>query len=221
MYAAFRETGTIFCSCSGPRLPDELVRTADDVYLRLHGPEPRHCAAGANRPGHCCRVNLCWMPTRAREAACAPGGAALARALVWLPPTAAAIPVRAQAGWSLSLGQGGAGAAPTQLSHPLAPAAQTAALEFFLANSGSGRRWYWCGRRRRQLWCHRQRWPELRSAEMTGVHLSGSSSTRARGPGSGADRRALGSLQLRRRFLFVFSFCLFFLSFRFVFSLVG
>ena len=38
VYAAFRETGTIFCSCSGPRLPDELVRTADDIYLRLHGP---------------------------------------------------------------------------------------------------------------------------------------------------------------------------------------
>jgi uncharacterized protein YecE (DUF72 family) len=39
VYAAFRETGTIFCSCSGPRLPDVLVRTADDVYVRLHGPE--------------------------------------------------------------------------------------------------------------------------------------------------------------------------------------
>jgi hypothetical protein len=38
VYAAFRGTGTIFCSCSGPGLPDELVRTADDVYLRLHGP---------------------------------------------------------------------------------------------------------------------------------------------------------------------------------------
>jgi uncharacterized protein YecE (DUF72 family) len=39
VYTAFRQTGTIFCSCSGPRLPDELVRTADEVYLRLHGPE--------------------------------------------------------------------------------------------------------------------------------------------------------------------------------------
>jgi uncharacterized protein YecE (DUF72 family) len=39
VYAAFRETGTIFCSCSGPRLPDVLVRTADDVYVRMHGPE--------------------------------------------------------------------------------------------------------------------------------------------------------------------------------------
>jgi uncharacterized protein YecE (DUF72 family) len=39
VYAAFRKTGTIFCSSSGPRLPEELVRTADDVYLRLHGPK--------------------------------------------------------------------------------------------------------------------------------------------------------------------------------------
>jgi uncharacterized protein YecE (DUF72 family) len=37
VFAAFRETGTIFCSCSGPRLPDELVKTADDVYVRFHG----------------------------------------------------------------------------------------------------------------------------------------------------------------------------------------
>jgi uncharacterized protein YecE (DUF72 family) len=35
--AAFREAGIIFCSCSGPRLPDELVKTADDVYVRFHG----------------------------------------------------------------------------------------------------------------------------------------------------------------------------------------
>lgn len=37
VYAAFRASGTIFCSCSGPRLPDELVKTADEVYLRFHG----------------------------------------------------------------------------------------------------------------------------------------------------------------------------------------
>jgi len=34
---AFRVAGVIFCSCSGPRLPDELVKTADDVYIRFHG----------------------------------------------------------------------------------------------------------------------------------------------------------------------------------------
>jgi uncharacterized protein YecE (DUF72 family) len=38
VYAAFRKAGIIFCSCSGPRLPDELVRTAEEIYLRLHGP---------------------------------------------------------------------------------------------------------------------------------------------------------------------------------------
>src|SRR6185503_14136511 len=37
VYAAFRETGTIFCSCSAPRLPDTLVKTADDIYIRFHG----------------------------------------------------------------------------------------------------------------------------------------------------------------------------------------
>ena len=36
-YAAFREKGIIFCSCSGPRLPDELVKTADELYVRFHG----------------------------------------------------------------------------------------------------------------------------------------------------------------------------------------
>lgn len=38
VYRAFRDAGIIFCSCSGPRLPDELVKTADEVYVRLHGP---------------------------------------------------------------------------------------------------------------------------------------------------------------------------------------
>lgn len=39
VYFAFQEAGIIFCSCSGPRLPDELVRTAEEVYVRLHGPK--------------------------------------------------------------------------------------------------------------------------------------------------------------------------------------
>lgn len=37
VYDAFRKTGTIFCSCSAPRLPDVLIKTAGDVYLRFHG----------------------------------------------------------------------------------------------------------------------------------------------------------------------------------------
>lgn len=37
VYKAFRKTKTIFCSCSAPRLPDELIKTADEVYIRFHG----------------------------------------------------------------------------------------------------------------------------------------------------------------------------------------
>jgi uncharacterized protein YecE (DUF72 family) len=37
VYEAFRRAGVIFCSCSGPRLPDELVKTTDELYLRFHG----------------------------------------------------------------------------------------------------------------------------------------------------------------------------------------
>ena len=37
VFLAFRETGTIFCSSSGPRLPDELIKTSDDIYIRFHG----------------------------------------------------------------------------------------------------------------------------------------------------------------------------------------
>ncbi len=36
-FAQFQAAGVIFCSCSGPRLPDELVKTADEIYLRFHG----------------------------------------------------------------------------------------------------------------------------------------------------------------------------------------
>ncbi len=37
VYRAFREAGIIFCSCSGPNLPDELVKTTDEIYIRFHG----------------------------------------------------------------------------------------------------------------------------------------------------------------------------------------
>jgi uncharacterized protein YecE (DUF72 family) len=37
VYAALRECNAVFCSVSAPRLPDELVKTAEDVYLRFHG----------------------------------------------------------------------------------------------------------------------------------------------------------------------------------------
>ncbi|UVC10477.1 DUF72 domain-containing protein [Rhizobium sp. TH2] len=37
VFNAFEAAGAIFCSTSGPRLPDQLVRTADDIYVRFHG----------------------------------------------------------------------------------------------------------------------------------------------------------------------------------------
>jgi uncharacterized protein YecE (DUF72 family) len=37
VYEAFRAAGIIFCACSGPKLPDELVKTADAIYVRFHG----------------------------------------------------------------------------------------------------------------------------------------------------------------------------------------
>ena len=37
VYSAFRDHGITFCSTSGPRLPDELIETSDDIYIRFHG----------------------------------------------------------------------------------------------------------------------------------------------------------------------------------------
>jgi uncharacterized protein YecE (DUF72 family) len=37
VYAAFTQAGAIFCSCSGPRLPDPVIKTAADIYIRFHG----------------------------------------------------------------------------------------------------------------------------------------------------------------------------------------
>jgi uncharacterized protein YecE (DUF72 family) len=37
VYEAFRTAKIIFCSCSAPDLPDELVKTADEIYIRFHG----------------------------------------------------------------------------------------------------------------------------------------------------------------------------------------
>ncbi len=37
VYSAFRASGTIFCSSSGPRLPGDLIKTADEIYVRFHG----------------------------------------------------------------------------------------------------------------------------------------------------------------------------------------
>lgn len=37
VYRAFEKRGLIFCSISAPRLPDELIKTSDVIYIRLHG----------------------------------------------------------------------------------------------------------------------------------------------------------------------------------------
>ena len=39
VYRNFRKHGVIFCSCSGPKLPDDLIKTAEDIYIRFHGIE--------------------------------------------------------------------------------------------------------------------------------------------------------------------------------------
>jgi uncharacterized protein YecE (DUF72 family) len=39
VYDAFREAGVIFCSCSGPNLPDPVINTAGEIYVRFHGVE--------------------------------------------------------------------------------------------------------------------------------------------------------------------------------------
>lgn len=39
VFAAFERTGAIFCSCSAPRLPDDVIKTADEIYIRFHGIE--------------------------------------------------------------------------------------------------------------------------------------------------------------------------------------
>jgi len=37
VFAALREAGIIFCSVSAPRLPDDVIKTTDAIYVRLHG----------------------------------------------------------------------------------------------------------------------------------------------------------------------------------------
>ncbi len=39
VFVAFQEAGLIFCSVSAPRLPDDVIQTADAVYVRFHGAE--------------------------------------------------------------------------------------------------------------------------------------------------------------------------------------
>jgi uncharacterized protein YecE (DUF72 family) len=43
VFAAFRAHNIIFCSCSGPRLPDQLVKTTNEIYVRFHGVRQWYC----------------------------------------------------------------------------------------------------------------------------------------------------------------------------------
>ncbi|MBZ7927111.1 DUF72 domain-containing protein (plasmid) [Ensifer adhaerens] len=65
VYAAFRHNGAIFCSSSGPRLPDELVQTADDIYIRFHGLEKwyRHDYSDAELLVWAHRIKTCGAKT--------------------------------------------------------------------------------------------------------------------------------------------------------------
>jgi len=42
-FEAFKKAGIVFCSTSGPRLPDRLIKTADDIYIRFHGTKRWYC----------------------------------------------------------------------------------------------------------------------------------------------------------------------------------
>ena len=41
VFEAFRQHGTVFCSTSAPKLPRDLVKTADHIYVRFHGTSDR------------------------------------------------------------------------------------------------------------------------------------------------------------------------------------
>ena len=64
---AFKKTNTIFCSCSAPKLPDELIQSADEVYVRFHGTKkwyrhdytPEELAIWAKRL-RACNPNRVW-----------------------------------------------------------------------------------------------------------------------------------------------------------------
>ncbi len=65
VFLAFKAGGVIFCSCSGPRLPDELVKTADDIYIRFHGTEKwyRHDYSDAELRVWAERIRCCGAQT--------------------------------------------------------------------------------------------------------------------------------------------------------------
>lgn len=61
VYEAFRRVGIVFCCCSAPGLPDALVRTADEIYIRFHGKDRwyTHDYAREELEGWAARVREC------------------------------------------------------------------------------------------------------------------------------------------------------------------
>ena len=39
VYETFAARNIVFCSVSAPRLPDDLIKTSEDIYVRFHGPQ--------------------------------------------------------------------------------------------------------------------------------------------------------------------------------------
>jgi uncharacterized protein YecE (DUF72 family) len=39
VYDTFAARNIVFCSVSAPRLPDDLIKTGDEIYIRFHGPQ--------------------------------------------------------------------------------------------------------------------------------------------------------------------------------------
>ncbi len=37
VYEVFKENKIIFCSVSAPKLPDDIIKTSNDIYIRFHG----------------------------------------------------------------------------------------------------------------------------------------------------------------------------------------
>ncbi|MFQ6008359.1 MAG: DUF72 domain-containing protein [Candidatus Zixiibacteriota bacterium] len=49
VYEELKKNGVIFCIVSTPKLPDTFVKTADDVYIRFHGPASRYSSDYSNK----------------------------------------------------------------------------------------------------------------------------------------------------------------------------
>jgi uncharacterized protein YecE (DUF72 family) len=49
VYEELKKRGVIFCIVSSARLPDTFIKTADDVYIRFHGPASRYSSNYSNK----------------------------------------------------------------------------------------------------------------------------------------------------------------------------